>query len=76
MLLMIKTIIFGRFNWNEKKSYVSQLKRVLHELNCQSTVGSMDKVKPDTNKLKNWLKKYNGPYVISDKLDGISNGSL
>ena len=35
-------------------------------------MGSMDKVKPDTNKLKNWLKKYNGPYVISDKLDGIS----
>ena len=35
-------------------------------------MGSMDKVKPDTTKLKNWLKKYNGPYVISDKLDGIS----
>ena len=35
-------------------------------------MGSMTKVKPDTSKLKNWLKKYNGPYVLSDKLDGIS----
>jgi NAD-dependent DNA ligase len=35
-------------------------------------MGSMDKVKPDTNKLKNWLKTYTGPYVMSDKLDGIS----
>ena len=35
-------------------------------------MGSMTKVKPDTSKLKNWIKKYEGPYVISDKLDGIS----
>ncbi len=35
-------------------------------------MGSMTKVKPDTSKLKNWLKKYKGPYVLSDKLDGIS----
>ena len=35
-------------------------------------MGSMDKVKPDSNKLRNWLKTYSGPYVLSDKLDGIS----
>lgn len=35
-------------------------------------MGSMDKVKPNTSKLKNWLKTYTGPYVLSDKLDGIS----
>lgn len=35
-------------------------------------MGSMTKVKPDTSKLKNWIKKYKGPYVLSDKLDGIS----
>ena len=33
---------------------------------------SLDKIKPDTNKINNWLKKYKGPYVLSDKLDGIS----
>ena len=33
---------------------------------------SMDKIKPDSNALQNWTKKYNGPYVISSKLDGVS----
>jgi DNA ligase (NAD+) len=35
-------------------------------------LGSLDKIKPDTRKLEIWLEKYTGPYVISDKLDGIS----
>ena len=33
---------------------------------------SMDKIKPDTNALPKYLKKYPGPKVISAKLDGIS----
>ncbi len=33
---------------------------------------SMNKIKPDTNALENWMKKYKGPYVVSCKLDGIS----
>lgn len=33
---------------------------------------SMDKIKPDTDSVKKWIKKYNGPYVVSCKLDGIS----
>jgi NAD-dependent DNA ligase len=33
---------------------------------------SMDKIKPDSNAVINWLKKYNGPFVLSAKLDGIS----
>ena len=35
-------------------------------------MGSMDKIKPDTNDLSNWLKKYKGIYIISAKLDGVS----
>jgi len=35
-------------------------------------MGSMDKIKPDTNELKKWSLKYSGPYVISEKLDGVS----
>ena len=31
---------------------------------------SADKVKPDS--LNKWLNKFNGPYVISSKLDGVS----
>ena len=35
-------------------------------------MGSMDKIKPDTNVLLSWTKKYKGPYVLSCKLDGVS----
>ena len=35
-------------------------------------MASMDKIKPDTKALGNWLKKYKGDYVISAKLDGMS----
>jgi NAD-dependent DNA ligase len=32
----------------------------------------MDKIKPDTAALANWMAKYRGPYVLSCKLDGVS----
>tara|TARA_B100000035_G_scaffold234966_1_gene203214 strand:+ start:1230 stop:4589 length:3360 start_codon:yes stop_codon:yes gene_type:complete len=35
-------------------------------------MGSMDKIKPDTDALEKWKKKYGGDYVISGKLDGVS----
>ena len=33
---------------------------------------SMDKIKPDTKELDKYKSRFNGPYVISCKLDGIS----
>jgi len=33
---------------------------------------SMDKIKPDTNSLAKWKQKFQGKYVISCKLDGVS----
>ena len=35
-------------------------------------LGSMDKIKPNTNQLNIWTKKYKSYYNLSDKLDGIS----
>ena len=35
-------------------------------------MASMDKIKPDTGALHSWKTKYNGPYVLSCKLDGVS----
>ncbi len=35
-------------------------------------MASMDKIKPDTNILLSWTKKFQGPYVLSCKLDGVS----
>ena len=33
---------------------------------------SLDKITPTKNNFDLWIKKYNGPYTVSDKLDGIS----
>lgn len=33
---------------------------------------SMDKIKPDSDALARWVKKYTGRYVLSCKLDGVS----
>jgi len=35
-------------------------------------MGSLTKVKPNSGTLDKWLVKYTGPYIISDKLDGVS----
>lgn len=35
-------------------------------------LGSMDKIKTDEKTLNRWIKTYKGPYVLSEKLDGIS----
>lgn len=35
-------------------------------------MGSLDKIKPDSDTLQKWLKEYKGSYVLSYKLDGIS----
>lgn len=35
-------------------------------------MGSLTKIKPNEGDLNPWLKKYLGPYVVSDKLDGVS----
>lgn len=33
---------------------------------------SLDKIKPNTDELEKWKLKYGGPYILSDKLDGVS----
>jgi len=35
-------------------------------------LGSMDKIKPPSNHLETWMNKYKPPYILSDKIDGIS----
>jgi DNA ligase (NAD+) len=35
-------------------------------------MASMDKIKPDTNALSDWVNQYKGPYILSCKLDGVS----
>jgi DNA ligase (NAD+) len=35
-------------------------------------LGSMDKIKPPSNKLDSWMNEYKAPYILMDKLDGVS----
>jgi DNA ligase (NAD+) len=35
-------------------------------------MGSLNKIRPDKENLDDWTNKYTGPYIISDKLDGVS----
>lgn len=35
-------------------------------------LGSLDKIKDNDKEIQNWLKKYEGEYIISEKLDGVS----
>lgn len=54
------------------------LKQIAEETHSKNKVklpfhmGSMDKMKPGSGTIDRWINKYNGPYVISDKLDGTS----
>ena len=46
--------------------------RVKNKVVLPYEMWSMDKIKPDSNALPGWMKKYGGPYVLSCKLDGVS----
>ncbi len=43
-----------------------------HKVKLPYFMASMDKIKPNSNALASWVKKYKNGYVISAKLDGIS----
>lgn len=47
-------------------------KRDTLEVQLPFSMGSLDKIKPEKQNLEQWKQKYKGPYVLSDKLDGIS----
>lgn len=42
------------------------------KVNLPYPMASLNKIKPDTQILTEWKKNHKGPYVLSDKLDGVS----
>jgi NAD-dependent DNA ligase len=42
------------------------------KVNLPFAMGSLDKIKTNNNNIISWLDKFIGPYVLSDKLDGVS----
>lgn len=63
-----------RFPKNKVLKHIgSPIRDDIEKVKLPFWLGSMDKVKPNTTILKTWIKKYpEGPYIISEKLDGIS----
>ena len=58
-----------------KNSFFKQIGSKVHTKNKSDLpfhMGSMDKIKPFTGIIDKWKIKYTGPYIITDKLDGIS----
>jgi DNA ligase (NAD+) len=54
------------------KKIGAKVKIKKEEVKIPFPMGSLSKIKPDTGFLEPWLEKYKGPYVVSDKLDGVS----
>jgi NAD-dependent DNA ligase len=51
---------------------IGSIPKTKNKVKLDYWLGSMDKIKPNNNDFEKWFNKYSGPYVISDKLDGVS----
>lgn len=62
---------------NPKSKFLKQVgapikEKALPKVTLPYYMGSLDKIKPEKNTLDSWLTKHIGPYIVSDKLDGVS----
>lgn len=66
--------IFRKRNPNNKilNMIGAPIRNDIVKLQLPFWMGSMDKVKPNTRELENWLGRHHPPYIISQKLDGLS----
>ena len=69
---IIKEYVDKRYPANVEIQKVGGAPITKNKVDLPYEMASMDKIKPDTNALSDWIKKYKGPYVISCKLDGVS----
>lgn len=68
---IVKDFIENKYPNNQAiKEIGAPIKR--NKVTLPYKMASMDKIKPDTCALTNWVKKYSGSYVLSCKLDGVS----
>lgn len=57
---------------NKLLKQIGSIEPVINKVKLPYFMGSMDKVKPDSKELERYLSKYNGSYIVSEKLDGLS----
>jgi len=67
---------FYKTKWNEEvdigAAAAAATKETKNKVALPFEMASMNKIKPDSNALEQWTKKWSGPYVLSCKLDGVS----
>ena len=61
-----------KFPKKNKKSNIGAKILGKNKVKLPYKMASMNKIKPDTNALSKWKETYEGPYIISSKLDGVS----
>ena len=61
-----------KFPKKNKKSNIGAKILGKNKVKLPYKMASMNKIKADTNALSKWKETYEGPYIISSKLDGVS----
>jgi DNA polymerase/3'-5' exonuclease PolX len=70
---IISNYVLVKYNDNLAAKYQhTQIKLNENKVKLPYEMWSMDKIKPDTKALDNYKKEFKGPYIISNKLDGVS----
>jgi len=71
---IVKEYVESKYPKNEVVNQIGApiLENVKNKATLPYEMWSMDKIKPDSNALAGWMKKYKGQYVLSCKLDGVS----
>jgi len=67
----IKDVLTERSPKNKVLTQIGAPVQEKEKIKLPFHMGSLDKIKPGGN-LDKWIEKFNGPYTLSDKLDGIS----
>jgi len=69
---ILKEFMEKKYPKNEVLEEIGAVVASKNKVTLPYEMASMDKIKPDTQALENWKKKYTGPYILSCKLDGVS----
>lgn len=69
---IVKDFLERKFPQAEALQEIGAIATNKHKVQLPVNMPSMDKIKPDTESLQIWKRKYTGPYVLSCKLDGVS----
>lgn len=69
---IIEDVLKERDTTGKYMKIIKESTKIKNDSKLPFPMPSLEKIKHNTDTLSKWLLKYEGPYVISDKLDGMS----